>query len=40
VSLGAPCGLSNLTNEVNVLKTKSLDLFTPKMQNLRGSLFF
>jgi len=38
VSLGATCGLLNITDEVNFLKTKSMDLFTPKMQNLRGSL--
>ena len=37
VSLGASCGLSNITDEVNILKTKSMDLFTPKMQNMRGS---
>jgi len=38
VSLGASCGLSNITDDINELKTKSLDLFTPKMRNLRGGL--
>jgi len=36
ISLGATCGLSDLTAEINFLKTKSLDLFTPKMRNQRG----
>jgi len=38
ISIGASCGLSNLTDEIFELKTKSLDLFTPKMRNLRGGL--
>jgi len=37
VALGTPCGLTNLNNEIEDLRTRPLDQFTPKMKNLRGT---
>jgi len=35
-SLGSSCGLKNLEAEIEELRTKTLDLFTPRMKSLRG----
>jgi len=37
VALGTSCGMTNLNNEIEDLKTRPLDPFTPKMENLRGT---
>lgn len=34
--LGKTCGMPNLATEIQKIKTKSLDLFTTKMRNLKG----
>ena len=36
IRLGKTCGLTDLKAEIDNLKTKNLDIFTPKMKNLRG----
>jgi len=36
VQLGKTCGMVDLAAEIQEIKTKSLDLFTPEMIHLRG----
>jgi len=36
IRLGSSCGLPNIEDEIKDLRTKTLDLFSPKMKNLRG----